>query len=87
MLLITHNRFDKVEGGREGDPRNRRCKRLEVQPLARLNSGGIRLITFRNSWRGIEVAVRGASRSRSCKERVIVVVVVLVVVIKVEVEG
>lgn len=81
-MLLTHNRFDEVQGGRDGHCRKRRCKCLEVQPLARLNSGGIRLITFGNSGRGMKVAVCGASRGRSREERVVLVVEVVVVVVE-----
>lgn len=79
LVLLTRNRFDKVQGGRDRHCRNRRSKCLEVQPLARLNSGGIRLVTFGNSGRGMKVAVCGASRGRSRKERVVLMVVVMVV--------
>lgn len=66
-VLLNWRFNNKIERAR-----CRRWKCLEVQPLARLNSGSIRLITLRYSGWGIKVTVCWASRSRSCKEGVMI---------------
>lgn len=72
QVLVSNNRLHKIESGRGWHCWQRRSKSPEANPLPRINSGSIRLVTFGNgsSWK-MELVTGRASRSRDSRKRVI----------------
>jgi len=73
---LLRRRFHKIEGRRGWHHRGREwlllCKLLKAYPMTRINSGRVRLITFRYSSRGMKlVAMCRTSRCRNRIERII----------------